>query len=132
MKKDRAPDIDKRHRRLELYFSEKDLSRFPKALGLWYETPAEVQAGLNWGREKARLLRWVRRQARNKLTPREWRCIELCCLEGLSCREAGLKCGANKSTVNRAFRRAIYKLRAAAIEEPPRPAKLIRKEWPED
>lgn len=90
----------------------KALHLFENARGAWYETPEEIEAGLEWGKRKAELLTWVRRQIGRHLTPRERRCIELYFFEGLTYREAGEKTGTNASSVHRAVTRSLRKIRA--------------------
>lgn len=79
--------------------------------GLWHETDEEVRDGLEYGREKARLLRWVRRHMRSRLTARERHCIELLFFRGLTCREAGARIGTQPSSVHRSAQRGLAKLR---------------------
>ncbi len=93
------------------------LATLGQARGAWFETEEEIEAGLAWGREKARLLRWVRKRMATRLTRRERRCIELCFFQGLSHREAATATKTNASSVQRAIRRSIDKLRAAARED---------------
>ena len=81
---------------------------------MWYESPEEVEAGLEWGEEKEKLLRWVRRQMGRRLTKRERQCIELYYFKGLTCREVGEKTGTDPSSAYRAIQRAIRKLHASA------------------
>ena len=88
------------------------LHLFENARGAWYEPPEEIEAGLEWGKRKAELLAWVRRQIGRHLTPRERRCVELYFFEGLTYREAGEKTGTNASSVHRAVTRSLRKLRA--------------------
>ena len=95
------------------------VSRYPKERALWHETPEEVKAGLKQARERARLFRWVRRQMARKLTPRERRCVELYFLENLTFREAAERTGTNASSVYRAVRRSLRKLRLAAQQGRP-------------
>lgn len=89
---------------------------FANERAAWHETPEEVEAGLAWGREKARLLHWVEKEMGGRLTARERRCIEMCFFEGLSYREAGAATGTNASSVCRAIQRSMRKLRQAAKE----------------
>ena len=85
---------------------------FQTERGAWFETPEEIEAGLEWGKQKAELLQWVRRQMGRHLTVRERRCIELYFFEGLTYREAGEKTGTNASSVYRAVARSLRKIRA--------------------
>jgi len=81
---------------------------------LWYESPEEIAAGLAWGRRKARLLQWIRQEMGTSLTQRERECIELYFFHGMTCREVGQATATNASSVHRAIRRSIRKLRQAA------------------
>lgn len=83
----------------------------------WHETPADIRAGLRWGKRKSLLLQWVRQRMIEVLTERERQCIELYYFRGTSCVTAGQLTGTNGSSVYRAVKRAIRKLRAAAIKE---------------
>jgi DNA-directed RNA polymerase specialized sigma24 family protein len=82
--------------------------------GMWYESPEEIEAGLEWGRRKARLLRWVRRQMRRRLTSREWKCIHLYFFRGMNYIEVGDATGTNAASAHRAVARSLRKLRVAA------------------
>ncbi len=82
-----------------------------EADSLWHETDEDVRDGLEYGREKARLLRWVRRHMRSRLTARERHCIELLYFRGLTCREAGERTGTHPSSVHRSAQRGLAKLR---------------------
>jgi len=82
--------------------------------GMWYESPDEIEAGLEWGRRKARLLRWVRRQMRRRLTSREWKCIHLYFFRGMNYIEVGDATGTNAASAHRAVARSLRKLRVAA------------------
>jgi RNA polymerase sigma factor (sigma-70 family) len=93
------------------------LNRFNRMRHAWYETPEEVKAGLAWGKRKAELMRWVRRQIGRRLTECERRCIELYYFEGMSFRQAAAATDTNVSSVHRAVARALRKLRQAAQED---------------
>lgn len=86
--------------------------------GAWYETPEEIAVGLDWGRRKALLMRWVRRHMARRLTLRERRCIELYYLFGLNHRQVGDATGTAGSSAFRAIARGLRKLRLAAEEDP--------------
>ncbi len=92
----------------------KVIQSFSLDRGPWFETPEEVQRGIEWGREKAVLLRWVRNQMEARLTLRERRCVELYYFYGKTFREAGELTGTNASSVYRAVQRSLRKLRQAA------------------
>ena len=63
------------------------------------------------------LLAWVREQMHIALTPRECHCLELYYFRGMTYREAGAATGTNASSVYRAVKRSIRKLRNAAEAE---------------
>ena len=81
---------------------------------MWYESPEDVEAGLQWGAEKAALLKWIQRQMGRRLTKRERSCVELYYFEGLTFREVGDRTGTNASSAFRAIKRAVRKLHASA------------------
>jgi RNA polymerase sigma factor (sigma-70 family) len=120
--------MTKRNRaaRLARVFSPDALTAFPYNRGAWYETEEEIQAGLAWGRRKAELMRWVRKQMNERLTARERRCIELYFFDNLTYREAGAATETNASSVYRAVQRSLRKLRRAA-EEGQQTARLRRR-----
>ena len=94
------------------------LQRFTLAQTPWYEDEEAIRRGLEWGRKKARMLRWVESQLVLRLTPIERRCIELYYFQALNYREAALVLEVNASSVYRAVQRGIRKLREAARERP--------------
>ena len=106
-------------------FSEKWVKWFKQRRLPWFETPEEIEAGLTWGVEKAGMLRWVRRHMRSKLTQRERRCVELYFFKGMTYREAGAATDTSATSVYRAVRRSLRKLRVAAKgrKRPPRRSK---------
>ena len=83
--------------------------------GPWYETEEEIQAGLKWGRQRERLLRWARLLMNRRLTLRERRCIELHFFKGMSCVDVATATGSDPSSVQRAISRSLRKLRCAAV-----------------
>jgi len=87
---------------------------FAACKAIWYETPEEIEAGLEWGREKERLFRLIRREMRRRLTKRERRCLELYFFKGLTFREAAKATSTHPSSVHRAVQRGLRKLRHAA------------------
>ena len=82
--------------------------------GMWHETPEEIEAGLEWGRRKAELLRWVRRQIGRTLTPRERRCLTLYFFRGMTFPEVAEATGMSLPAAHRAVARSLRKLRATA------------------
>lgn len=114
-------DVSRKHRLLDT--ADPEAAQWVTAdRAFWYETPEEIEAGLEWGRQKAVLLRWVRRQMGRCLTLRERRCVELYFFRGLTLREAGAATGTNASSVLRALRRSLRKLRRTAKTCPPKAA----------
>ena len=89
------------------------LMAFSNAQALYHETYEDIELGLEWGQRKKELLRWVRREMRRRLTPRERRCIELHFFEGFTCREVGVLTGTSTAAAHRAIERALRKLREA-------------------
>lgn len=89
------------------------LGDLPENRGLWHETADEVEEGLRWGAEKARLLRWVRRRMRVVLTERERDCVELHYFRALPYTEVAPAVGLHPASVARVLDRALRKLRRA-------------------
>lgn len=81
----------------------------------WYETESEVEAALAAGQEKALLLCWVRREMRRHLTPRERRFLEQHYFNAVAMEEVARRNGVHKTTVSRSLKRAVAKLRQAAL-----------------
>jgi len=77
----------------------------------WYEDEDAIRRGLEWGLKKARMLEWVESQMPLRLTPMECRCIELYYFGALNYREAAQLLDVNASTVYRAVRSGVVKLR---------------------
>ena len=103
--------------RYAMRISRRVLEEFGENKGPWYETPGEIAEQLGWGRRKAELLWWVRLQMGRKLTVRERQCIELYYFQGMTYLEAGAATGTDPSTVYRAVRRGLRKLRLATQED---------------
>lgn len=106
-----------RANRLAVLVNPRVLMHLSEHRGAWYESEEEIEAGLRRGAEKARLLLWIRSEMGRRLTPREVRCVELHFFDGLSFREVGVKTDTAPSSVCRAVKRALRKLRSAAREE---------------
>ncbi len=83
----------------------------------WHETRAEIRAGLEKGKRKAFLLRWVRTQMDARLTERERYCVQLHFFLGLTYEQIGRVTGTSRSAVCRAVQRGLRRLRAAAQED---------------
>lgn len=94
------------------------LKRLTLAQTPWYEDEETIRRSLEWGRKKARILRWVESQMQLRLTPIERRCIDLYYFQALNYREAARVLEVNPSSVYRAVRRGIRKLQEAARERP--------------
>jgi RNA polymerase sigma factor (sigma-70 family) len=107
-----------------VFMGHEVLRLFENDRGAWYETPEEIEKGIEWGKRKAHLLRWVRKQMGRKLTPRERRCVELYFFEGLTYREVGQMTGTNASSAYRAVSRSIRKLKMQAREDAPHLKKM--------
>jgi DNA-directed RNA polymerase specialized sigma24 family protein len=82
----------------------------------WAETAKEVEAGLRRGTRKERQLAWVRSQMLLRLTKSDQEAITLYYFHGLNYRQAGILLHMNGSSVYRAARRRIRKLKEAARE----------------
>ena len=89
------------------------LHGFGNERGAWYESPEEIEEGLSWGQQKAMLLARITAELDTCLTPRERQCFELYYMRGLTFRDAADIVGIDASSVCRAVRRAVRKLRAA-------------------
>ena len=103
--------------RLAVQISPGALENIPECQSVWYESEEEIKAGLKRGSEKARLLRWIRREMGRRLTLRERRCVELYFFQGKSLREVGAATSTAPSSVCRAVQRSLRKLRHAAKME---------------
>ena len=110
----------KRLTRLAVVVSTDRVESHSSSESLSFETAEEVEKELAVGREKARLLRWVRRHMGRRLTRRERHCLELHYFEGLTYRQIGERTGTAPSSAYRAVKRSLRKLRMAANENPPR------------
>lgn len=100
-----------------VYLGPEALRLFENERSAWFESEEDVEAGLEWGRQKALLLRWVRRQMDQHLTDRERRCAELYFFEGHTYREIGRITGTNASSAYRAVVRSLRKLKRRVIED---------------
>jgi RNA polymerase sigma factor (sigma-70 family) len=93
------------------------LSQFTNEDRAWFEAEAQRARSMELAQERARLMQWVRRQMKRRLTAKERAYVELHFIKGLSYREAGEEAGANASSVHRGVKRALRKLRVAAAED---------------
>lgn len=98
-------------------FDPHTMGVFSNERGFWYESPADAAEAEAWGKEVRRLIRWIRATMGRRLTAREQAALVEYYFEGRSFREAGGELGRNASSVHRAVRRALVKLRRAAEEE---------------
>jgi len=96
--------------------------------GMWHESLEEIEAGLEWGRRKAQLLRWVRRKMGRRLTPRERECVELHFFQGMTYIEIAAATGISPGVAHRAVVRSLRKLRITAQRSRIPPAKRRPKE----
>lgn len=97
------------------------IQSFAQGQHAWHETEEEIEEGLAWGEEKEALLRWVRTQCERRLTAVERRALIQYYHRNLSYRQAAAQAGVNPTTIYRAVRRAVRKLKEAAEEENLRP-----------
>ncbi len=93
-------------------FDEMNMSR-----GLWFETELEIESAFERARDKALLLRWVRKEMRRRLNVRERRFVEQYYFQAMSMHDAARGQNTTPAAVSRSLRRAVHKLRAAAREE---------------
>lgn len=106
-----------RHKKkLEITCDPHILARTTNATNLWHETEQEIEEALAEAAEKALLLRWVRREMRRRLTPRERRYLEEHYFNALSVDTVAQRNGVHRTSVYRGLHRAIGKLRRAARE----------------
>lgn len=101
---------------VEITFDPALLARVNRDKGIWHETTSEITQALEAARERALLLRWVRREMGRRLSPRENRFLEEHYFLARSAAVVARDNGVDRSTVTRALRRAIGKLRQAALE----------------
>ena len=97
------------------------IQNFAQQNRAWYESEEDVEEGLAWGEEKADLLQWVQKQAARRLTAVERRALDQYYNRTMTYREAAAEAGVNPSTVYRAVRRAVRKLKQAAEEDQLKP-----------
>ncbi len=93
------------------------MAEFTNEEGPWHEAKDTIAARLAWGKEKERLLRWVRWQMRWRLTTKQRRAIELYYFKDLTYVEIGRKIGCSPSAACRAAQRGLERLRGAAKRE---------------
>ena len=93
------------------------LTSFTNEEGPWSENARRIAAGLAWGREKDRLLGWVRNQMRRQLTVKQRRAIELHFFKALTFVEIGIEMNCSPSAACRTVQRGIKTLQLAAIQD---------------
>ena len=103
--------------RPEITVAPERLADLPPERGMWHETPEDAALARARAKEKARLLRWTRQAMQRRLTAQERRLVALYYFEGLTLKETAQRRRTHPSTVSRALRRAVRKLRVAAEEE---------------
>jgi|GEM_PF-1023299 len=92
------------------------IARVNRDKGIWHETASEITQALDAACERALLLQWVRREMGRRLNPRESRFLEERYFLARSAAAVARDNGVDRSTVNRSLKRAIEKLRQAALE----------------
>ena len=108
------PEQRLRNHRLGKQAGEHILNILDAKRSPWAETAQEIEAGLRQGKENDRLLAWVRSQMLLQLSETEQQCITLYYFRALNSRQAGTLLHMNPSSVYRAVRRGIRKLKKAA------------------
>lgn len=93
-----------------VFVSPQFLEEIPETQSLWHETPEEIEQKLQWGKEKAQLLQWVRKQIERKLTPKERKYIEHYYLQGQTLETIAKKYQSHPANIHRTIRRGIKKL----------------------
>ncbi len=91
--------------------SPRSISNVPVSGGMWYESPEEIEEEVRRGKERARLMRWLRRQMGASLTPIECRYLLLYYCEGLTYRQVGKRTQTQASSAHRGVQRALRKLK---------------------
>ncbi len=93
-----------------VFVSSQFLEEIPETQSLWYETQEEIEQKLQWGKEKAHLLQWVRKQMERKLTPKERKYIEHYYLQGQTLETIAKKFQSHPANIHRTIRRGVKKL----------------------
>ncbi len=96
---------------VEKLFDPSDLERFTNEDGLWYESPEEIERGLEQGRHQARRLALLVKLMDECLTPAQCACTKLYYLEGKSLREIAAITGIHFTTVHQHVHAAVKKLK---------------------
>lgn len=74
---------------------------------LWYETEEEIEAGLEWGKQKVAMLRRVREAMKSRLTPRQRECVTMYFFKGMTYEEIGRATHTNPAAAYRATMRGV-------------------------
>jgi len=77
----------------------------------WYETAEEIEAGLAWGDRKAFLTQWLRRRMRWVLSRRQQMVVDLHLFQGMTFNQISRVTGVDRSSVSRAMKRSVVRLR---------------------
>lgn len=115
---------DSRSLRAEILVPGPQMDGFRVSDSAWHETIEDIDQALAYGKIKKRALARLRRIASRELSRRERECLVLRYFKGLSYRDAATKTRTTASSVHRAVRRAIRKLRVAVSSS--RPSQRLR------
>lgn len=94
-----------------VYVSDKFLEEVPESKSIWYESENEVEFKVKRAKERAKLLRWIKKQMERTLTRKEKAYIEYYFFTGLTLEEISNRFRVNPSSVSRGIKRAVRKLR---------------------
>ncbi len=94
-----------------VFVSDKFLEEVPESKSIWYESEDEVEFKAKRAKERAKLLKWIRKQMERNLTRKERAYIEYYFFMGLTLEEISNRFRVNPSSVSRGIRRAVLKLR---------------------
>jgi RNA polymerase sigma factor (sigma-70 family) len=104
------------YRFLEKPFEQEDLERFTNEDGLWYESPEEIERGLDRGKKRAARLMLLAKLIEERLTPPQRTCTRLYYFEGKSLREIGAILDIHFTTVHQHIQASMKKLKRAVAE----------------
>ncbi|HOQ31667.1 MAG TPA: hypothetical protein PLA12_04040 [Candidatus Hydrogenedens sp.] len=93
-----------------VFVSSQFLEEISEAQSLWYETPEEIERKIEWSKEKAQLLNWVKKQMERKLSIKERKYIEHYYLQGETLEFISKKFHSHPANIHRTIRRGIKKL----------------------
>jgi len=77
----------------------------------WHETAEEIEAGLAWGDRKAFLMQWLRRRMSWVLSRRQQVVVDLHLFQGMTLNQISRVTGVDRSSVCRAMKRSVVRLR---------------------